>query len=426
MERTTSPQDPPVILELNNQLFREVGAIPETITRISERPQHNDYYFDDSNLQNTSYPYSVSEDYLQYQLWDTLQAFASSMTSALATEAVLKGAGVGDQVCTYRLSETTETLMRLRIQRRRGCDVGDFAASSINTSQPRRLWILDRIGGPVVSDTVSSELDYDCKKWRLVADIMNDLAFFIDLLSPALSGSFFICACTSSLLRAVVGVAGGATRTAIVQHQARRNNLADVASKDGSQETMVNVTALISSLIMLPLVSGKHTLIWFLFMAFTGVHLYANYRAVRSLNMETLNLKRATILIRSWLSSRNIPSVQECNRAEPLFYSFGKRYLGCSLYDLLSYQHKVPSAHLRTCDDYTLLYDTQRNIGWVALTNGAPSLSPLRAVFDTEIIAFKKETSEKQFDEFISEISSKGWRAEGPNLGYDEWTYTRK
>ncbi|EYC39134.1 hypothetical protein Y032_0674g1416 [Ancylostoma ceylanicum] len=97
MERTTSPQDPPVILELNNQLFREVGAIPETITRISERPQHNDYYFDDSNLQNTSYPYSVSEDYLQYQLWDTLQAFASSMTSALATEAVLKGAGVGDQ-----------------------------------------------------------------------------------------------------------------------------------------------------------------------------------------------------------------------------------------------------------------------------------------------------------------------------------------
>ncbi|KHJ95807.1 hypothetical protein OESDEN_04241 [Oesophagostomum dentatum] len=44
------------------------------------------------------YPYSVSEDYLAYQMWDTLQAFASSLSSALATEAVLKGAGVGDQV----------------------------------------------------------------------------------------------------------------------------------------------------------------------------------------------------------------------------------------------------------------------------------------------------------------------------------------
>ncbi|RCN33781.1 hypothetical protein ANCCAN_20370 [Ancylostoma caninum] len=281
------------------------------------------------------------------------------------------------------------------------------------------IWLFQR-------QSIGSELDYDCKKWRLVADIMNDLAFFIDLLSPALSGSFFICACTSSLLRAVVGVAGGATRTAIVQHQARRNNLADVASKDGSQETMVNVTALISSLIMLPLVSGKHTLIWFLFMAFTGVHLYANYRAVRSLNMETLNVKRATILIRSWLSSGHIPSVQECNKAEPLFSSFGRRYLGCSLYELLSYQNKVPSAHLEVSDFYTLLYDKQRNIGWVALKDGAPNLSTLKAVFDTETIAFKKEHSEKQFDEFIREISSKGWKVEGSNLGYDEWTYTRK
>ncbi|KAK6049027.1 hypothetical protein COOONC_13468, partial [Cooperia oncophora] len=214
-----------------------------------------------------------------------------------------------------------------------------------------------------------SELDSDCKKWRLVADILNDLAFFIDLLSPAFPGSFFVCACTSSILRCVVGVAGGATRTAIIQHQARRNNLADVASKDGSQETMVNVTALVASFILLPLVSGKHTIIWSLFLVFTLIHLYANYRAVRSLNMETLNLKRAALLIRSWLENGRILSVTECNRSEPLFSSFGTRYLGCSLSDLLYYQNKVPSAKLRTTDEYTLLIDTRRNIGWVALAD---------------------------------------------------------
>ncbi|KAK6734984.1 hypothetical protein RB195_018282 [Necator americanus] len=183
------------------------------------------------------YPYSVSEDYLRYQLWDTMQAFASSMTAALATEAVLKGAGVGNQ-----------------------------SASALAASL---TWIakdgLGMIGRITFSFFKGSELDYDCKKWRLVADIMNDVAFFVDLLSPALPGLFFVCACTSSLLRCVVGVAGAATRTAIVQHQARRNNLADVSSKDGSQETMVNMTALLASLIMLPLVSGKHTLIWSLF-----------------------------------------------------------------------------------------------------------------------------------------------------------------
>lgn len=49
----------------------------------------------------TGYPDTVSPDYAAYQVWDTVQAFASSMTSALATEAVLKSAGVGDQVCSF-------------------------------------------------------------------------------------------------------------------------------------------------------------------------------------------------------------------------------------------------------------------------------------------------------------------------------------
>ncbi len=32
------------------------------------------------------YPSSVSEDYLQYQVWDTVQAFASSISGSLATK----------------------------------------------------------------------------------------------------------------------------------------------------------------------------------------------------------------------------------------------------------------------------------------------------------------------------------------------------
>ena len=37
------------------------------------------------------------------------------------------------------------------------------------------------------------------------------------------------------LLQSIVGIAGGATRAALVQHQARRDNMADVAAKDSSQ-----------------------------------------------------------------------------------------------------------------------------------------------------------------------------------------------
>ena len=56
--------------------------------------------------------------------------------------------------------------------------------------------------------------------------------------------------------QAIVGCAGGATRAALTQHQARRNNMADVSAKDGSQETLVNLSALLVSLVLIPAVAG--------------------------------------------------------------------------------------------------------------------------------------------------------------------------
>lgn len=41
------------------------------------------------------------------------------------------------------------------------------------------------------------------------------------------------------LFQSVVGVAGGATRAALTVHQARRDNMADISAKDGSQVTDV-------------------------------------------------------------------------------------------------------------------------------------------------------------------------------------------
>jgi hypothetical protein len=68
--------------------------------------------------------------------------------------------------------------------------------------------------------------------------------------------------CVAGVAKSIVGVAGGATRAALTQHQvstqfltinygltdiqvfvpqARQGNLADVSAKDGSQETLGNL-----------------------------------------------------------------------------------------------------------------------------------------------------------------------------------------
>lgn len=107
--------------------------------------------------------------------------------------------------------------------------------------------------------SIRSQLDIDSKKWRIRADVLNDIAMAVEILVlPHYQdyATFILCATTS--MKAIVGVAGGATRSALTQHHAIRGNLADVASKDGSQETFVNLTASFIALYLLTAITN-HT-----------------------------------------------------------------------------------------------------------------------------------------------------------------------
>lgn len=94
-------------------------------------------------------------------------------------------------------------------------------------------------------------LDTDCKKWRLFADILNDSAMALELVIPMFVDYSTELLCFSSSMKAIVGVAGGATRASITQHQAIRDNTGDVSAKDGSQETFVNLCASVFGVVLL-------------------------------------------------------------------------------------------------------------------------------------------------------------------------------
>lgn len=102
-----------------------------------------------------------------------------------------------------------------------------------------------------------SQLDIDSKKWRIRADVLNDIAMAIEILVlPHYEAhtTYILCATTS--MKAIVGVAGGATRSALTQHHAIRGNLADLTSKDNSQETAVNLIASIFGLYLLTAITS--------------------------------------------------------------------------------------------------------------------------------------------------------------------------
>ncbi|TKR57359.1 hypothetical protein L596_030841 [Steinernema carpocapsae] len=263
-----------------------------------------------------------------------------------------------------------------------------------------------------------SRLDIDCKKWRLIADIFNDVAFLIDLLAPAGGDWFIYFAVTSSLLRSFVGVAGGATRAAIIQHQARRHNLADVAAKDGSQETLVNLTALICSLILLPIVHGKILLVWTCYFFFTAIHLFANYKAVRSLNFDILNERTLALSVRQFIDSKSVPSITEANRQEPLFGSVtGRRHFGCPL------GHAIPAT--ASSKSHFVRYEKTTSEGWLAIAASTTSFDQIRFAFELEYFALtNRSPTDEDCSKFEKLMKASGWRFDVNHIGFDEWRFT--
>lgn len=69
-------------------------------------------------------------------------------------------------------------------------------------------------------------------------------------------------------------------------------------------------------------ISFNFSLTWTLFFIFTFLHLYANFRAVSSVVMETTSLSRLHLLVTEFLSTGHIMTPQEVGNREPVI--FGK------------------------------------------------------------------------------------------------------
>jgi len=229
------------------------------------------------------YPASVSDDYIVYQCWDSAQALCSSVMGALSTNAVFKGMGIGDEGASA-LSATTNWILRQGLGK---CASITFAYRS------------------------GAAIGTDSKRYRLLADIVNDCALTINLLSAHVSPSIrpYIYAC-SSVCWAIVGIAGSCTRTALTIHQARANNAADVQAKDQSQETLVELVGLAVSYFIVSMIGNHPFAVLVLFAIFISLHLTCNYNAVKCVTQATLNLTRARLMLQRFKGSHSLPSVR--------------------------------------------------------------------------------------------------------------------
>lgn len=227
----------------------------------------------------TGYPHSVKSDYLDYQIYDSFQAFSSSIASLFANRAVLSAVGVGDESA----SSTSALFMKI---------IQDTVG---------------RLGTILFAWRLGSTLEPECKKYRYMADLVNDGATVFDCISPMFPGSrnFKVALlCMSGLLRSICGVMAGGSRAALTQHftDPHKGSIADVNAKDQSQETVITLMGMLTGSVIVGIVQGDGLQMWMAVIILLSLHLYTNYQAVSHVVMTTLNRQRANIVFSDIIS----------------------------------------------------------------------------------------------------------------------------
>ncbi|PIL22760.1 hypothetical protein GSI_15454 [Ganoderma sinense ZZ0214-1] len=241
------------------------------------------------------YPATVSEDYLEYQIYNALQAFCSSLASLFASRAVLQGHGVGDASAS-----ATNAILLTVLQ-----DV----CSRLTTI----------VGGYYLGTSLTPE----AKTYRLLADILNDAAIISDTLSPYLafvtlsaqypfvkpgtnSSLRVVALCLSGAFRALCGAVAGGSKAALTVHFAtdghRPGDVGDLSAKDGSKETVLALLGMLCGSVVVHYVHSAQATYAVLF-GLIFFHLAFNAMAVRVISMRYFNRQRASIAWRQYRST---------------------------------------------------------------------------------------------------------------------------
>ena len=92
------------------------------------------------------------------------------------------------------------------------------------------------------------------------------------------------------------------------------------------QETLVNLSAIIASLVVAPICNENQLLTWVLFVTFTVGHLLSNYMAVKVIVIDTFNTKRLFLVLQSFVRSVDegkevgVLTPEQANKLEPIMF----------------------------------------------------------------------------------------------------------
>ncbi|KAL1744150.1 vitamin B6 photo-protection and homoeostasis-domain-containing protein [Schizophyllum fasciatum] len=229
------------------------------------------------------FPNSVSPG--EYQIYNAIQAFCSSLAGLLSSRALLEGFGVGDASATA----TNAVLLTVAQD------------------------VFSRLTTIIAAYLLGPSLFPEAKTFRFLADVLNDTAIILDASTPILRASGHpnlrvSALCLAGASRAICGTICGGAKAALTLHFATpltgTGDIGDVNAKDASKETLLALMGmLVGSFVVHRLTSSyaTHALLAALLVA----HLSVNYLGIRGVWLRTLNRQRTSL---AWTAYREYGS----------------------------------------------------------------------------------------------------------------------
>lgn len=239
------------------------------------------------------YPQSVTDDYFEYTLWRMGQVIASQISGVLTTQALLYAVGLGKGAIP--------------------------TAAAVN-------WVLrDGIGylSKIVLSKYGRHFDVHPKGWRLVSDLIENMSYGLELLTPAFPHLFVYLAAAAGAGRSASGLIQAATKSCFNAGMAANRNFAEIIAKGEAQGMVSKSIGIALGIAVSAYVGSTGPLLVGTFFGVTALHIFCNLKSYQAVQLRTLNPYRASLVLAEYFRSGNVVSVREVNGEEPIFpFSF--------------------------------------------------------------------------------------------------------
>ncbi|KAF1883842.1 hypothetical protein Lal_00038334 [Lupinus albus] len=324
--------------------------------------------------------------------------------------------------------------------------VGSFSGSTAAASAAAIRWVskdgIGAVGRLFIGGRFGNLFDDDPKQWRMYADFIGSAGSIFDLTTQLYPAYFLPLASLGNLTKAIARGLKDPSFRVIQNHFALSGNLGEVAAKEEVWEVVAQLAGLGLGILILdtPGLVKSYPVLFSTWMSMRLLHLWLRYESLSVLQFNTINLKRARILVKSHVLHSTVPGCKDCNREENIltWSQFMKPEIifGSPLEKIndVDRSHFMVKALLKLYanEKYILMVNLQPQDlkFYVSFKVGASSVSVLRSVWQSLWLSENWDSKgnvcdqltkslmelENKFEDFIQKLKVAEWDTQKLNL----------